>query len=168
MKRYLILTLLIIPIFSFSQGKTNNKKINWIPLEKAQEYAEKYNQKILIYFFKQNCEYCDKMQKETLSDPEIINLINTNFYPVKIDSRTKDIISYNGKKYTNQQPESSGRHDWRHDFYYEVASFTRNNKQQLTTPTIVLFDNKFQKIESFPGYLAKQLLIRNLKPYVRK
>ena len=97
MIRYLILTLLIIPIFSFSQGKTNNKKINWISLEKAQEYSSKYNQKILIYFFKKNCEYCDKMQKETLSDPAIINLINTNFYPVKIDSRTKDIISYNGR-----------------------------------------------------------------------
>ena len=128
MKRCLILTLLIIPIFSFSQGKTNNKKINWISLEKAQEYSSKYNQKILIYFFKQNCEYCEKMQKETLSDINIINLINNNFLAVKLNSRTKDIISYNGKKYTNQQPESSGRHDWRHDFYYEVASFTRNKK----------------------------------------
>ena len=168
MRRIILLTLLIIPIFSFSQGKTNNKEINWISLEKAQEYSSKYNQKILIYFYKHNCEYCEKMQKETLSDRNIINLINNNFLAVKIDSRTKDTISYNEKKYTNQQPESSGRHDWRHDFYYEVASFTRNNKQQLTTPTIVLFDNKFQKIESFPGHLAKQLVIRNLKPYVIK
>ena len=168
MRRCLILTLLIIPIFSFSQGKTNNKKINWISLDKAQEYATKYNQKILIYFFKQNCEYCDKMQKETLSDPEIINLINTNFYPVKIDSRTKDTISYNGKEYTNQQPESSGRHDWRHDFYAEVTSFTRNNTEQSTTPTIVLFNNKFEKLKNLPGLQSKQLLLRKLKPYVLK
>ena len=158
---------MISPIFLFSQG-SNKTEIDWIPLEKAIKYAEKYNQKILIYFFKQNCEYCEKMQKETLSDINIINLINNNFLAVKLDSRTKDIISYNGKKYTNQQPESSGRNDWRHDFYYEVASFTRNNKQQLTTPTIVLFNNKFQKIESFPGYLPKELVIRNLKPYVIK
>jgi len=167
MKKLLLLTLLITPIFLFSQGSSKTE-IDWIPLEKAVESAEKYNLKILVYFFKQNCEYCEKMQKETLSDINVINLINNNFLAVKIDSRTKDIISYNGKEYTNQQPKSSGRHDWRHDFYYEVASFTRNNKQQLTTPTIVLFDNKFQKIESFPGHLAKQLVIRNLKPYIIK
>jgi thioredoxin-related protein len=167
MRRAVLLTLLITPIFLFSQGSTKTE-IDWIPLEKAIKYAEKYNQKILIYFFKQNCEYCEKMQKETLSDINIINLINNNFLAVKIDSRTKDTISYNGKKYTNQQPKSSGRYDWRHDFYYEVASFTRNNKQQLTTPTIVLFNNKFQKIESFPGHLAKQHITRNLKPYIIK
>ena len=166
MRRVVLLTLLIIPIFLFSQGSTKTE-IDWIPLEKAIKYAEKYNQKILIYFFKQNCEYCEKMQKETFSDINIINLINNNFLAVKLDSRTKDIISYNGKKYTNQQPESSGRHDWRHDFYYEVASFTRNNKQQLTTPTIVLFNNKFQKIKSFPGLQSKELLLRNIKPYIK-
>ena len=167
MKKLLLLTLLITPIFLFSQGSSKTE-IDWIPLEKAVESAKKHNLKILVYFFKKNCEYCEKMQKETLSDINVINLINNNFLAVKIDSRTKDIISYNGKEYTNQQPKSSGRHDWRHDFYYEVASFTRNNKQQLTTPTIVLFDNKFQKIESFPGHLAKQLVIRNLKPYIIK
>ena len=166
MRNALLFTFFIVPFFAFSQGSTKTE-IDWIPLEKAIKYAEKYNQKILIYFFKQNCEYCEKMQKETLSDINIINLINNNFLAVKLDSRTKDIISYNGKKYTNQQPESSGRHDWRHDFYYEVASFSRNNKQQLTTPTIVLFNNKFQKIKSFPGLQSKELLLRNIKPYVK-
>ena len=60
MRRIVLLTLLITPIFLFSQGSTKTE-IDWIPLEKAIKYAEKYNQKILIYFFKQNCEYCEKM-----------------------------------------------------------------------------------------------------------
>lgn len=167
MKRFLLISLVIVPILCFSQGNTNNKKINWISLEKAEKYASKYNKNILIFFYKKKCPYCDKMKKETLSDPDIITLINTNFYPVKIDSRTKDTISYSGKKYTNQQPIEHG-YTWRHDFYAEVASFTRNGTSQSTTPTIVLFNNKFQKIKSFPGYLVKQLLIRNLKPYVIK
>ena len=108
------------------------------------------------------------MKKEALSDMQVINLINNNFLPVKIDSRTKNTIEYNGKKYTNQQPESSGRHDWRHDFYAEVTSFTKNNTKQSTTPTIVLFNNKFEKLKNLPGLQSKQLLLRNLKPYVLK
>ena len=164
-KRIVILILILAPIFTFAQGAPKTE-IDWIPLQKAKEYAKKYNKEILIFFYKKDCEYCDKMKKETLSDVQVINLINNNFLPVKIDSRTKDTIIYNGVAYGNQQPESSGRHDWRHDFYAEVTSFTRNNTEQSTTPSIVLFNNKFEKLKNLPGLQSKQLLLRNLKPYV--
>ena len=161
MKRIVVLILILAPVFTFSQGAPK-LEIDWIPLEKAKEYSKKYNKKILIFFYKKNCEYCDKMKKEALSDMQVINLINNNFLPVKIDSRTKDTIIYNGVAYGNQQPESSGRHDWRHDFYAEVAEY----REIVTTPTIVLFNNKFEKITIFPGIQPKQLLLRNLKPFV--
>ena len=167
MKRIVILILILAPVFTFAQGAPK-LEIDWIPLEKAKEYSKKYNKKILIFFYKKNCEYCDKMKKEALSDMQVINLINNNFLPVQIDSRTKDTIIYNGVAYGNQQPESSGRHDWRHDFYAEVASFTKNNTEQSTTPSIVLFNNKFEKLKNLPGLQSKQLLLRNLKPYVLK
>ena len=166
MKKLIFYLLVCSPFFCFSQAEMKTQ-IDWIPLQKAKEYAKKYNKEILIFFYKKDCEYCDKMKKEALSDMQVINLINNNFLPVKIDSRTKDTIEYNGKKYTNQQPESSGRHDWRHDFYAEVASFTRNNTEQSTTPSIVLFNNKFEKLKNLPGLQSKQLLLRNLKPYIK-
>ena len=37
------------------------------------------------------------MKKETISDPEVINLINSNFLPVKINGYTKDTIIFNEK-----------------------------------------------------------------------
>jgi len=167
MKKILLLVLIFNSFFAFSQGAPK-LEIDWISLQKAKKYSKKYNKEILIFFYKKNCEYCDKMKKEALSDIQVINLINNNFLPVKIDSRTKDTIIYNGVAYGNQQPESSGRHDWRHDFYADVASFTRNNSEQSTTPTIVLFNNEFEKIKTIPGLQSKQLLLRNLKPYILK
>ena len=166
MKQFVFCLLICSSFFCFSQGATKTK-IDWIPLEKAQQYAKKYNKNILIFFYKKDCEYCDKMKKEALSDMQVINLINNNFLPVQIDSRTKDTIIYNGVAYGNQQPESSGRHDWRHDFYSEVAAFTRNNESQITTPTIVLFNSEFEKIKSFPGQQPRELLLRNIKPYIK-
>ena len=65
--------------------------------EKFQEYSKKYNQNILLFFYKPNCEYCDKMKKETISDPEVINLINSNFLPVRINGYSKDTIIFNEK-----------------------------------------------------------------------
>tara|TARA_B100000902_G_C27059353_1_gene788303 strand:+ start:279 stop:776 length:498 start_codon:yes stop_codon:yes gene_type:complete len=165
MRKILILSLLC-PILVFSQGKVKTQ-IDWIPLEKAKEYSKKYNKNILVFFYKENCPYCEEMKKETLSDITIVNLINNNFFPVKIDSRTKDTIYYKGIAYGNQQPESSGRHDWRHDFYAEVAKFNRQGKDMITTPTIALFNNRFEKITIFPGKQPKAQLLRNMKRYLK-
>ena len=161
-----ILLLLIGPLFVFPQGATKNE-IAWVKLEQAKKLAKKYDNKILIYFYKKNCPYCDKMKKETLSDPSIISMINNNFFPVKMDSRTKDTIFYNGIAYGNQQPASSGRHDWRHDFYAEVAAFERNGTSQITTPAIVIFNKNFEKIVNMPGNHPKELLSRKLLRYIK-
>ena len=160
MKKILILFLLC-PILVFSQGEVKTK-IDWIPLEKAKEYSKKYDGKTLIFFYKEHCPYCETMKKETLSDPAVIKMINNNFFAVKIDSRTKDTINYNGIKYSNQQPISDGS-TWRHDFYAEVAEY----REMVTTPTIVLFNNKFEKIAVFPGNHPKELLIRRIKNFVK-
>ena len=165
MKKLIIILLVLTPFLLFSQGGVKNE-IAWIPIKKAKKLAEKHNQKILVFFYKENCPYCEEMKKETLNDITVINKINNNFFPVKIDSRTKDTIYYNNKSYSNQQPIKDG-HTFRHDFYAEVASFNHNNSMQSTTPTIVLFNNKFEKITIFPGNQPKELLLRRIKPYVK-
>ena len=165
MKRIVILILALAPILIFAQGAPK-LEIDWIPLEKAKKYAEKYDKNILIYFYKKDCPYCDEMNEETLNDITIVNLINNNFFPVKMDSRTKDTIKYNGINYSNQQPISHGS-TWRHDFYHEVASFKQKGKERTTTPTIVLFNTKFERITVCPGKQAKPLLLRRIKPYVK-
>ncbi|MAW30417.1 MAG: hypothetical protein CMD15_00710 [Flavobacteriales bacterium] len=122
---------------------------------------------ILIYFYKKNCPYCKEMTKNTFSDKEIISLVNNNFFAVKIDSRTKDTIYYKGKAYGNQQPINKGS-TYPHDFYRQIASFNHKGEQQSTTPTIVVFNHKFEKLKTFPGKQAKSLLLRRLLKYAKK
>ena len=45
MIRLFTFLLLIIPLISFSQGQTKDY-IDWLSLEKAQEYSKKYNKNI--------------------------------------------------------------------------------------------------------------------------
>ena len=165
MKKIVVLLLAITPFFVFAQGAIKTE-IDWIPLAKAKEYAKKYDKNILVFFYKRDCPYCEEMKRETLKDITVVNLINNNFFPVKIDSRTKDTILYNGIKYSNQQPISHGS-TFRHDFYHEVARFNRNGEDLTTTPTVVLFNSKFEKINVFPGKQAKPLLLRRIKPYIK-
>ena len=163
MKKLFLLSLLIIPLISFSQGKLKKQKINWISLEKAEEYSSKYNQPILIFFYKEDCPYCDRMKKETLNNPEVINLINTNFLPVRLDGYTKDIIVYNKKIYGNQQDAASGRKDWRHDFYFELGKYN----ESIITPTIVIMNSKHQKVEQFTGFQPKVQFLRGIKKLIK-
>ncbi len=165
MKNLLLLVFVCSSLFSYSQGEKKTV-IDWISLEKAKKFAKKYDKTIFIYFYKENCPYCEEMKKKTFNDIAVVNLINNNFFPVKIDTRTKDTILYNGKDYSNQQPISNGS-TWRHDFYAEVANFKQQGKEMATTPTIALFDNNFKKIKIFPGKQSKELLLRRIKDYVK-
>ena len=160
-KLILLFSILFFTFNSFSQGVKQNK-INWISLEKAEEYSKKYNQNILLFFYKPNCEYCDKMKKETISDPEVINLINSNFLPVRINGYTKEIITFNGEKYINEQPVDKGN-SWRHDFYFEYARY----KDGVITPTFVVINPKLEKITQFTGYQPKIQFLRGIKRFTK-
>ena len=51
MKNLLLLVFVCSSLFSFSQGE-KKVAIDWIPLEKAKQYANKYNKEILYSFLK--------------------------------------------------------------------------------------------------------------------
>ena len=103
------------------------------------------------------------MRKETLKSPEVIKLINNNFLPVKINGYTKDTIVFNGKIYGNQQPSSSGRKDWSHDFYFEYGK--HNNS--MIPPTIVIIDGSLRKIKQLTGYKPKAQFLREIKKFLK-
>ena len=64
MKNIVILLLAITPLFVFSQGSVKNE-IAWTSLDKAKVLAKKHNKKTLVFFYKKDCSYCEKMKKET-------------------------------------------------------------------------------------------------------
>ena len=158
MKKLLFL-LSFIPLLSFSQGKPI-KSINWVSLSEAEKYSEKYNKNMLIYFYRNNCDYCKRMKNEVLSDPQIIKLINENFFPVKLDGKSKKPIMYNGKKYINDVSiEEDPNSTWRHNLFFELVSPTKGN---FYWPTVVIVDGKNKKVAQLPGFKSKHKLLRSL------
>jgi thioredoxin-related protein len=164
MKKLLLLVLFCSSFFSFSQG---NKKmgIDWITLEKAEQFAKKYNTNILILFYRPGCEYCEKMKEQTLTDPTIIKLINENFLPVMINGKSKKPIVYNEKKYINDVSiEEDPKSTWRHNLFFELVAPTNNNHYW---PTIVILNGKHEKLAQFPGFQSKEKLLRDLKKIIK-
>ena len=159
MKR-LFLILAFIPIVSFSQGNPSNT-INWLTLSEGEKYSERYNKNMLIFFYRNNCDYCLRMKKEVLSDPQIIKLINENFFPVMLDGKSKKPITYNGKKYINDVSiEEDPNSTWRHNLFFKLVQATKGN---FYWPTIVIIDGNDKKVAQLPGFKSKPQLLRNLE-----
>ena len=162
MRKFLFLSFLLLSISAFSQGESKTK-IQWLSIEKAEELAKKYDSDMLVFFFRKGCPECQKMKLETLKDPEIIRLINENFFPVMLNARTKDTIIYNGKKYTNQQPKEDGE-TWRHDLYHELVV---GGGHQYVYPYIVVINGKNQNEKYLPGFKPAILLKRILRLLIK-
>jgi len=159
MKKILILFLSFISFLSFSQGNTSNS-INWVSLSEGEKYSEKYKKNMLIFFYRDNCEYCMRMKQEVLSDPQIIKLINENFFSVMLNGKSKKPISYNGKKYINDVSiEEDPNSTWRHNLFFELVTPTKGN---FYWPTIVIINGKDEKVAQLPGFKSKPQLLRSL------
>ena len=155
----LFFVLVFIPLISFSQGMPSNS-INWISLSEGEKYSEKYKKNMLIYFYRNNCDYCKRMKDEVLTDPQIVKLINENFFPVKLDGKTKKSIKYNGKNYINDVSiEEDPKSSWRHNLFFELVTPTKGN---FYWPTIVIIDGEDKKVAQLPGFRSKQQLLRSL------
>ena len=162
MKNFFLVSFLFFTFSAFSQGE-EKKAIHWLTINKAEEFAKKYKRNMLIFFYRPGCPECHKMKTNTLKDPEIVKLINENFYPVMINGRTKDTIIFNGIKYYNQQPVEHGA-TFRHDLYHELAQSVNS---QYYWPYTVIIDGKLQHVATLPGFFPKERLQRSLQKFIK-
>ena len=160
MKKLLFL-FIICPLLLFSQGAPK-VAIDWIPLEKAEKFASKYNKDILIFFYRPGCEYCEKMKSATFTDPTVIQLINENFLPVMINGKGKDPIIYNGKTYVNDHPAPKDA-PWRHNLFVELVDPVKGN---YYWPDIVVINGKHEKLVQLPGFQPQPKLLRALRKLI--
>ena len=129
----------------------NENSIDWISLKEAEYLSRKYDRNMLTIFYRPGCEYCDKMKKTVLSDPQISKKINENFYPVMLNGKSKKEIAYNNKKYINDASEEDPKSTWRHNLFAELVDPVK----ELLLANIVIINSDYQKIKQFSGFQPK-------------
>ena len=138
------------------------EKINWLSWEDAYAKAQKENKMILVDIISDNCKFCMKMNKITFTDDKIINLMNQNYAPVRINSDRTN-INFKVKD-----------HDYTMD---QMLAFLTNNsimngKPRMAFPTVVFIypDDLTRYYET--GYqdpsIFKYMLINCVKEKARR
>ena len=163
MKKLLII-LLYLPIFGFGEVIVKYTSINWLPINEAEALSAKYNKDILIFFYRENCDYCEKMKNQTFSDSAVIKLINENFFSVMINGKSKYPIIYNKKKFTNEKPNPEEESNF-HNLFKELVDLKNGN---YYWPTIVMINRDHKKIIQGSGFWSKEQTLRNLNQLLSK
>lgn len=129
-------------------------QVKWMSLNTALEAQKEHPKKILIDFYADWCGPCKIMDKQTYGNPVIAEEINTNYYPVKFDTDTKESITIFGKTFINTDIQKGKKRNAMHDFpkYMNVYAI----------PSIVFLDEKSNPITVLSGLL----LAKELEPYL--
>jgi thioredoxin-related protein len=68
-------------------GETDQsaRQVNWLSYEQGMAQAQAQNKPVVIYFHAEWCAYCVRMEKETFTDPTVIEFLNQRAVAVKVD-----------------------------------------------------------------------------------
>ncbi|MFK7981286.1 MAG: thioredoxin family protein [Saprospiraceae bacterium] len=153
------LSLLILgSIYAFtmanpSKATVDTTKIKWYTLEEATELNKTNKKKFAIDIYTSWCHWCKVMDKETFTDPAVIEYMNEHFYAIKFDAESKDNITFQGKdfKFVN-----AGRRG-----INTLAYFLLDGKTAY--PTIVYLDEDLNKVKKSPGFKKPNQMVEELR-----
>ncbi len=117
-------------------------QIQWLTLSQAYELIKTQPRKVFVDVYTDWCGWCKKMDRETFSQPYIIQYANEKFYAVKLNAESREPIKL-GDKILNFIPQGPRG-------YHEAAVGLLNG--QMSYPSIVFLDENFAIIERLPGY----------------
>jgi thioredoxin-related protein len=135
-----LLLALLTGTASLAQG------IKWYGFEEAVELCKKEPRKIFIDVYTDWCGWCKVYDRNTFSNPDIVEYMNKYYYPVKFNAEGHDTVRFQGHTFVNP---SSGRRST-----HMLAASLLNGK--MSYPTVVFMNEKFQLLHVQSGYLAPE------------
>ena len=131
-----------------SSEENTSSSIQWMTFEEAVKRAEtdKEPKNIFIDFYTSWCGWCKVMDKQTFTDPNVIELMNKYFYPVKFDAEGKDPITFRGKEFVFVAEGRNG--------YHQLAAEFMQGK--MSYPTFMFVNPKFEIITPISEFVKPE------------
>ncbi|TMM29931.1 DUF255 domain-containing protein [Polaribacter aestuariivivens] len=159
MKKIYLIFILISSLNTFSQ-----KEISSLKTYTFSEVEKTFVQKpkpIIIFTHTDWCKICHGMQKTTFKNDEIIQLLNENFYFVKLNGEEKNNIHFLGKTF---KYKPTGANTGIHELANELASV----KGIISYPTTTILNTKFEISAQLIGFYNSKKLKKILEKYLKK
>lgn len=149
---YILLIFFWVIPSGFAQLKTYS-------FEEAEELTKSKPKPVVIFIHTSWCNYCKMMENSTFKNPEIINLLNNDFYFISLDAESKEEIHFNNHTFKfKPKGQNTGIH--------ELATALATIDSQVIYPTITILESDltilFQK-HSFLNAKALLTILEKIK-----
>lgn len=160
-----LLILSIISLCLISSCKQNSDSASfpdtftempWVKLDDVEALVEKEPRKVIVDVYTPWCGPCKMMDQRTFKDPEVIQKLGKEYYPVKFNAEGPDPVTFKGKEYSNPN-------------YNPARAKTRNAKHQLTPffsvrgyPSLVILNEEMEIQDKIVGFKTAEQLLSKL------
>ena len=127
--------------------------------EEAEKLSKENPKPFVVFIHTSWCNYCKMMENSTFKNPEIIQLLNTDFYFISLDAESKRDIYFNNHTF---QFKPKGENTGIHELATELATID----SQVVYPTVTVLNPDFSIVFQKHSFLnTKELLVvlKNLK-----
>jgi thiol:disulfide interchange protein len=69
----------------FSQDDATSKEIEWQSYQDGMSRGKFEKKKIFLHFYAEWCSACKTMAENTFKDPGVVNSLNNNFIPIRVN-----------------------------------------------------------------------------------
>ncbi len=141
--------ILLIFFWAIPSGFTQLKTYTF---EEAEKLAKENPKPFVVFIHTSWCNYCNMMENSTFKNPEIIQLLNTDFYFISLDAESKNDIRFNNHTF---QFKPNGQNTGIH----ELATALATINSQVVYPTVTVLDIDYSiKLQKHSFLNAKELI----------
>jgi thioredoxin-related protein len=120
--------------------------------EEAEKLSKENPKPFVVFIHTSWCKYCKMMENSTFKNPEVIKILNTDFYFISLDAESKEDIYFNNNTFKFQP---KGQNTGIHELATELATID----SQVVYPTVTVLNTDFSIVFQKHSFLkAKELL----------
>lgn len=150
MNRKTVYSVLIAFLCSSSAVTAQVLPLTFAELEAKQKSQPK---PVLVFLYTNWCSICEGMKLTTFKNPEVIKLLNTEFYTIFLNAEETNEIVYQGRKF-NFVPSGAGTGT------HQLAQQFADDKGQLAYPSICFLSTESKLMYWYDGFLDAISLIK--------
>lgn len=124
--------------------------------EEAEQLSKTNPKPIVVFVHTSWCKICKMMENSTFKNPEIIAMLNDNFYFVSFDAETIKDITFNNHRF---EFKPTGQNTGIHELANELATV----KGQVSYPSMTILNPDYSIVFQKQSYLKANALFSILE-----
>lgn len=159
-RKHSIITAILLSISLFLGGHANAqeaKAVQWLSFEQLEDSLAASPKKVFIDFYTDWCTYCRKMDKVVFTKPEVIDLINEQYYAVRFDAESEAAFTFGGKTFVNDQIDQS------RNPVHQIAQLLALRGGEFVPPVMLVLDEDFKVTARYFEYMSSRRLLKALQ-----